>query len=258
MTVCTLVPALMEYNVVLNNNTILLDPAYNYRHDRVIKHTPPGFNNAQGVSTHGGMALALNNLFSSVAHLRFTGAVGYELITSGAPAIQYPTTYYDKDPTLGCQVAWSDPTNDMLGTARQLAFRVAIASANISNATNSQTLTGTQDQQIVVYNSHYTFLGLALLFTLLSTFSVVPVFFGWWRLGRNVSLSPVEIAKAFDAQTLKGVDSNASARGLLKGVGRRQIKYGACSSTDGANEMKLVMTEPGMVHAPADGDIFSG
>jgi hypothetical protein len=36
MTKCTLVPALMEYNVMLKNNTILLDPAYNYRHDRVV------------------------------------------------------------------------------------------------------------------------------------------------------------------------------------------------------------------------------
>jgi hypothetical protein len=204
------------------------------------------------------MALALNNLFSSVAHLRFTGAVGYDLGTSGAPAIEYPITFYDSNAALGCQVAWSDPTHDMLGTARELAFRVAIAAANATNATNLQTLTGTQDQQVIVYNSHYAFLGLALLFTLLSTLSVVPVFFGWWRLGRKVSLSPVEIAKAFDAQPLMGADPNASARGLLKEVGKRQIKYGACNTADGANRMKLVMAEPGFVRAPADGNVFSG
>ena len=261
LTECTLIPALMEYNIVLNNNTISLDPAHTYQDDRIIQYTPPKFNDGQGGSSHGGMALALNGLFSSVAHLRFTGAVGYELLTTGAPAIQYPITYLNSsDANSACQVAWGDPTNDMLGTARQLAFRVAIAAANASNATNIQTLNGVQQQQIIVYNSHYIFLGLAILLTLLSTCAVVPIFFGWWRLGRNVSMSPVEIAKAFGAPALVSSDSNATAKELLREVGERQIRYGACSTANiGANGMeKLAMGDPEVIHEPVNGNLFSG
>lgn len=254
---CTLIPALVEYKVLFTNNTIALDPAYSYKNDRLVRYTPPKFNDVVGGSTHGGMALALNGLYASAAHLEFSGAMGYELNISGAPAMQYATTHLNSsDLSTGCEVTWSNPTNNMLETARRLAFRTAVASANPSNATNIQTITATQEQQTLIYKSHYMYLGLALLVTLLGTLSIVPTFFGWWRLGRNVSLSPIEIAKAFDAQALVSSDSNTSVGRLLREVGGRRVMYGAGTGMGGRE--KLVMREPGLVRAPTDGDRFVG
>lgn len=271
LTQCTLKPATLDYHVVLNNDTIALDPSYTYRDDSVIKYTPPEFQVSQGPTTHGGMGLALNSLFSSVGHLRFTGAVGYELVTSGAPSIEYSIAFFnssDAHSLYACPVAWSNPTDDMLGTARQLAFRAALASANISNSTNIQTMNGFQETQLVVYNSHYVYLSVALVFTLLSTFATIPVFLGWWKLGRNVSLSPIEIAKAFDATALVSSDSNLPAKELLMEVGERQIRYGAVGLSAGSGygvatakvnaSTKLVMGDPRFAQEPGDGNLFVG
>jgi hypothetical protein len=35
-----------------------------------------------------------------------------------------------------------------------------------------------------------------------------PTFYGFWELEREISLNPLEIAKAFNAQMLKGKSSN--------------------------------------------------
>jgi hypothetical protein len=86
---CTLKPALLEYHVILNNDTISLDPKYTYKDDGLIQYVPTWGNTMQGPTTHGGMYLALNSLFASSVHLRFSGAVGYDLQTTGAPALQY-------------------------------------------------------------------------------------------------------------------------------------------------------------------------
>ena len=262
LTQCTLRPAIMEYNVVLNNDTISLDPGFSYQDDRVVEYTSPQYNTAQGPTTHGGMMLALNGLFSSSGHLRFTGAVGYELVTTGAAAIDYSTSVLDN--IYSCPIAWGNPSHDMLGTARTLAFRTALAAANSSNATDTQTIDAVQEDVLVVYVSHYLYLGLALFFTLLSTVAVMPIFIGWWRLGRSVSLSPIEVAKAFDAPALGSSDSNATATYLLKEVGDRHLQYGAVNSrlfamgagADGTE--KLVMAEPGAVRVPTDGHRYTG
>ena len=119
-----------------------------------------------------------------------------------------------------------------------------------------------------MYNSDYVYLSVAVVFTLLSTFATIPVFLGWWKLGRNVSLSPVEIAKAFDATALVSSDSNLPAKDLLNEVGERQIRYGAVSLSAGSGygvataEMnastKLMMGDPRIAQEPGYGNLFVG
>jgi hypothetical protein len=47
----------------------------------------------------------------------------------------------------------------------------------------------------VVYKSQYTYLVIAVCLTLIATFCVITILEGWCHLGRNVSLSPIEIAR---------------------------------------------------------------
>ena len=50
-------------------------------------------------------------------------------------------------------------------------------------------------------------------------------------------MSPVEIAKAFDASLLRGRNSNADIDALIKEVGGRSVRYGSVSvGADGKNE----------------------
>lgn len=44
---------------------------------------------------------------------------------------------------------------------------------------------------------------------------VFPLFIGWWKLGRKVSLSPVEMAKAFGASLLAKTGNNEEVVALI-------------------------------------------
>lgn len=116
-----------------------------------------------------------------------------------------------------------------------------------------------------VYTSSYLFLTLAVLFSLLGWIATLPVFLGWWHLGRAVSLSPIETAKAFGAPGFNTEDSNADAKGILKDVGSREVRYGAMRTTiseelgDEAKErIRLIMGEPQLVRSPNAGERFVG
>jgi Protein of unknown function (DUF3176) len=270
---CILQPALMQYRVVMNNDTIALDPGYSYKDDQVVHLTPGYIQTADGPTTHGGMYLVLAALFNSTAYLQFANAGGYELVRLGGPAsFQYANSVLDAG-TISCRTTWSDPSDDILNAARELAFRTAITSANTSanttNSTNIQALqNGYQEQTIPVYHSNYGYLGGAILFTLLALFLIIPVFRGWWLLGRNMSMSPLEIAKAFNAPCLVNSDSNASAQKLLSEIGETPVRYGAISLTSstmygyqGAGQNvpeKLLIADPMSVHEPHHGRIFVG
>lgn len=65
---------------------------------------------------------------------------------------------------------------------------------------------------------------------LLATLAMMPLFHGWWNLGREVSLSPVEIAMAFKAPHTDGGDANADVSTLLKQIGKRRAQYGVIAT----------------------------
>jgi hypothetical protein len=257
---CTLLPAIVEQRIVLTNKTISLDPAYDYTSDKVVRFTPS--DSAGPNSTHGGMFLFLSTRFNSRVETRFDGIYGLEVFhPAGSSQLQYMVEGHDTA-TRGCAMSWSDPTTDMLQAARELAFRVSLQTANASDATNMQAMGGAvQEQVVLIYTTKYLFLGLALLFTLLGVLCIIPTFMGWWDLGRNVSMSPLEIAKAFDARSLAGADSNAEVGKLLKEVGERKIQYGVLvggdhmmspSREDGvdARQGVLMLGSPGEISSP--------
>ncbi|KAF2659865.1 hypothetical protein K491DRAFT_566791, partial [Lophiostoma macrostomum CBS 122681] len=54
---------------------------------------------------------------------------------------------------------------------------------------------------------------------------------------RKGSLSPIEIAKAFDAPGLSDMDdSNADVKKLLEHIGHKQMTYGAVWPADGSEK----------------------
>ena len=63
-----------------------------------------------------------------------------------------------------------------------------------------------------VFKSDFAFFFAAAALELLTIVLVASTFFGYWRLGRQVSFSPLEIAKAFDAPMLKDVSEFLSKK----------------------------------------------
>ena len=179
----------------------------------------------------------------------------------------------------GCAVNFSDPTADMIQTLDELAFRTALNMPPNGDASPIRHFAAQQANTVLVFESHYEYLIAAYLVTFFSILIIAGTFDRWWILGRNFSLSPIEIAVAFEAPMLRDVDSNAPERMLVKQLGEKRVKYGEVvrhmesggeqdsASTHAAAEHdrfttttdygpRLAMADPGMVRRPVVGRIF--
>jgi len=155
-------------------------------------------------------------------------------------------------------VTWSDPTDDIISMAHELTLRIAIATTNtlvVTGSTNwwvgpASTLltqgqseigypdlalvnrTTSQDAEVnmtfdeAVYEIQPQWLAWAFALISLATLAVLSTYWGWWHLGRPVSMSPLEIAKAFDAPLMRHADPNGSVEDHLKISGDTLVRYG--------------------------------
>jgi hypothetical protein len=243
---CFLLPANVTFPVTLSNNTATLDPlppdALAYPSTR-INFTDDA---AYGTSL-GGVALALSNLYTSDVEYHFGGAVGWELIPTGS----LPDSYIELDEyafydfTEYCNLTYRDPTRDLLASINEIMFRTAIAVANGSSnggpalgkpiATTSeltQILQATQASNRPVFRTHWAYLGHTVAIMALAVAAVAATLYGWWMLGRDMTLGPIDIARSFDAPVLTAAMANRSTvesadiDTVLKEIGDLRIKYG--------------------------------
>ena len=232
---CTLVAATVRYAVELTSNTASLANGTTMWDDTVIGplvngswSEENGFYDADGKTTYGGMARALHNRFGSYMLSLYEGTVhsgsgGYQSYGEGESATAYVN---NNQPQPDCDVTFDDPMDDMIAGARELMFRTAVSAGSLNSSYRqsiSATATGAQN----VYKSQYLFLGLATMLSGLGILFVTMTFNGFWQLGRRVTLSPIETAKAFNAPLLSNNDSNAPMRSLLDELGMRPVRYGA-------------------------------
>jgi hypothetical protein len=223
---CILSTATVKYIVQIDGNqsTVSLPTTSNIYDDEIISDykIEDDPNSDSGPSTLGGLYLALSDRYNSETNVRWGGGIGYTFLSNGSLATQYLlSNSYDS-----C-LAFNDPTDDLVANARELMFRTAVAAANSSDI---QSVPAAQTATFAVYQSHYLYLILANVFTVLAIITVLPTFLGYWHLGRKVSMSPIEIAKAFNAPLLKGGNSNADSSQLVKDLGNLAVRYGAVST----------------------------
>lgn len=126
---------------------------------------------------------------------------------------------------------------------REIAFRTSVAAATVTNNTVlfgndslvatglpliqnwTQTVSYTGRSTQTVYSVSTAYLTSAVVVSLLGVVAIAPLYWGWWELGRDVSFNPLEVAKAFHAEILRDADWNMSKEGLVKMVGKREVRY---------------------------------
>lgn len=225
---CTIGAATVEYPVVIDGNksTIALKPQSTIDDDKVVSLVEYQGENMYGLpSPIGGYAYALSSRLDSSTHLRFAGAAGYEVSTEGSIAAQFANmddvTSYTSDM---CSIKFSSPTDYLMQQARELMFRTALAQ---DNASTIQTIEDPSEvRTVTVYRSHFEYLGVSIGITFLAILLVLITFNGFWLLGRSVTMSPIETAKAFNAPLLAQEHPNAEVNELVKGAGMKPVRYG--------------------------------
>lgn len=243
-----------------------LDPHADIFDDTVLEvHNLPA-HNVQGPTSFGGFWLALHNKYASTSHMRFVGAVGYEVRTTGNLATQHAVvngsrSADDSSVAIGqsCDLFFRDPMTKLLSGARNLMFRTSLAAVN--STTPSQSIMSQQSEQRDVFRTSFAYLGGAVGITILALLMAAARFRGYRVLGWAVTMGPVEVAKAFDAPLLRGVDSNAQIKSLTASVGSRRVMYGVGVGTDGgsppaSSAEEIIMHEPGEYDAPRQKGAF--
>jgi hypothetical protein len=230
---CTLTPAIVDYPVIIDGNTstITLDPSSTIFDDTVESpSTWADGREPQGTMILGGFWYALNSRFSSSSEMWWTGSRGYEFRSEGFMIQQYVNisaatdlAFGTFDPVELCHINFRDPMDDLLQEARDLMFRTAMATANSSHA---QTVLSSETETMPIYESHWEFLAIAVSFSVIAVVVVAGLFHGYWHLGRSVTLSPIETAKAFDAPLLRGEDPNGLVETLVTRAGDKEVRYG--------------------------------
>ncbi|PGH15651.1 hypothetical protein AJ79_02245 [Helicocarpus griseus UAMH5409] len=95
-----------------------------------------------------------------------------------------------------------------------------------------KTVTVVQTNSTLVFQSRYSYLAGALVVMLLAFLAVSTTYYGWWQLVRNMTLSPIEVARAFNAALLRGTPSNMQVSILLAEVGKTRVRYGEIFEED--------------------------
>ncbi|KAI9719375.1 MAG: hypothetical protein M1812_003446 [Candelaria pacifica] len=224
--VCILRPATLEYPLVSHNGTLQLQTSTSNYTVISMSNVP---DEMTGRTVLGGIQLAADNTFRSSATTRWAGAVEWDFVSEGSLATRYINESDAHHVSFTSEISFRDPIPDILASFNDIMFRFALAAANSST---KQTVPAVQKSEQNIYQSHYRYLAGALMISLFSIVTVTPMFYGYWQIGRRVSMSPIETSKAFDAPLLKGCGSNAEVEKLLHDVGKRRVRYGEVIFSD--------------------------
>lgn len=144
-------------------------------------------------------------LFASSARIKSGGGLTGSVMSEGLLANLYAGNWSTADPNVGCAQYFNDPMDYMINSYRDIAFRMSIRffSDPIYNATGNRLshrpqrhIPYTRHFTKVQYASHIPALVLATIVSLAGPLATLVLFWGWWRLGREFTMSPLELANA--------------------------------------------------------------
>ncbi|KAF2028818.1 hypothetical protein EK21DRAFT_69024 [Setomelanomma holmii] len=106
------------------------------------------------------------------------------------------------------------------------------------------------------YTTHTAFVIIGMLIQFASIAAIVILYYGYWELGRQVSLDPLEIARAFGAPLFDGLDGNMSASDLAMQRGHVAIRYGAVERYGGEKVLRIDDASRVNMRLPWEGEVF--
>lgn len=212
-------------------------------------------------STVGALTYIMNNLYESSANLTYNNS--WDIVARGASA---QTTFY-ADVNEAEDRCWykidkpnrDDPAVEVLRKLNTLSFVTALYIKGAPTTDKNQRADlGMAKQTIVTsvtgiveeYLTSFAYVGGALAATFITVMLVLPVYWGFWQLGRKVTLGPLEISQAFGAPII-APDKTKAYHGdfdqVLEDVGNRRVQYGQLKD---APPGQMGLAEPERVIVP--------
>ncbi|KAI4929021.1 hypothetical protein J4E85_005644 [Alternaria conjuncta] len=212
-------------------------------------------------STVGALAYIMNNLYESSANISHGST--WDIVARGASAqsIFYAESDESED---RCwynikKPGRDDPTIELLRKLNTLSFVTALyikgapttdrdkrKALGMTSQNITTSITGIVEEYLT--SSAYVYGALAATF--ITVILVLPVYWGFWQLGRKVTLGPLEISQAFGAPII-APDKMKAYHGdfdqVLEDVGDRRVQYGQLRN---APPGQMGLAEPEKVVVP--------
>ena len=195
---CQIEAGVVQYPVVIQNSTVALNTAKLSNITLLSRYSYPGDLPSATPGTPSGTLQTLNDYYGTYfgtftkvySPFQYTGASMLADMFYNADPSSYDNFTYP-----ACYLSWSSPTSYVLGTFQDFLFRAALRSA--SSGADVQAFQVQRTTPTLVFHSEYGYLAAASFISLLGPFFTFFRLQGWSSLGRTVSLSPLETARAF-------------------------------------------------------------
>lgn len=211
---CSLEPSIARYPVSLRNDIVTFNSQIH--HPEIVARA-----NATGgvypqYSTLGGLYSTGQELYHANFAYIMDAVYGWQTANATVFALEYLPKLQKVTETFACPGSFKDPTNDILSAFNEILFRTSIHAGNPQtklNLTEHPLDPGlslyqeVQVQQTSTQNVYKTVgwaLWSAVAVTGLGVLAVLPTLWGWQEIGADMSLDPIETARAFGAPLLWG------------------------------------------------------
>ncbi|KAH8699031.1 hypothetical protein BGW36DRAFT_358540 [Talaromyces proteolyticus] len=225
---CTVEAAIVDYPVTIQNSTVLLNNDLLSPPNVVEKYISEGDLSTAKPWQGIGVLQGLNDFLGQDITATDTLVVkSNETLTSGGfiPDLFFlaAPSNYNASMMPKCGLKFSDPTLWVLDAIQTFLFRASISAADDSD---SQTFSVQRTNLALIFQSDYTYLAAALSLMFVTLAAVLTPLWGWWRLGRQVSLSPIEIARAFGALSIHNTPRQPlTANEIIRSAGKATVRY---------------------------------
>ena len=134
--------------------------------------------------------------------------------------------------------------DDIISELNKLLFRAGVLAGTWTNITQ---LLGPKKtvQQVVkadlvthepVYSSDFIWFFAAAFVQVLALLLILPIYWGWWKIGVELTLSPFQIAKTFNSPIFDDINSGAGASGIVSEAGDTKLRRGVIGISQGDAE----------------------
>ena len=226
---CSIEAGVVEYPVTIQNSTITLNYDELQNMTVVSTYTSAGDLPTAPESAGAGPLIGLNNFYGYYLYANVTEVFDVVLnkSTYSGPSMIADLFFmpqsqsYDNHTFATCGLRWNSPTEYVLNSMHDFMFRAALSA---SNGTVVQTFTAQRTIPALFFHSDCRYLAAALAITLPALLVVFFLLWGWWELGRHVTLSPLETAQVF-VSMMRNIGRNSTVEEIMQGIGEMAVKY---------------------------------
>ncbi|KXT16059.1 hypothetical protein AC579_7103 [Pseudocercospora musae] len=275
---CFLIAAVLEYDVIVTSTNVLsfASPANEAKLISLANNTFINASNPSVPVTFSAFGSFMDGQISANATMEPSSdprEEGADIMPASESFNNFVTRY--STGAAMCEMGFLDPTDDILADTNNLMFRAGILAAQHPNSSSridpdltiNQTLRATESLTLNVFRTDLRWFAGAAVLEILAIITIFPIFWGWWKLGVKITMSPLEILKAGEAPLLKGANSGSGSRGIVEEMGDVGVRFGLKEDVTGVVDeegrvrkegvrRRLVLGEVESVGRPGRGEVF--